>query len=108
MYAWVGPEAAGYALDRDHEIIADLAEPALAHIPQRAISLLLSRATDSCQNDAVPDSALQSIKQWIMAGNSGGWNETLDRRRKLLKHTEAWWRQTRNTPVSHCSDVPCV
>ena len=100
MYAWVGPETAGYVLNRDPESIADLAEPALAHIPQRAISLLLSRATDSCQNDAVPDSALQSIKQWIMAGNSRGWNETLDRRRKLLKHTEAWWRQTRNTPVS--------
>ena len=100
MYAWVGPDTARYALVRHPEIIADLAEPVLAHIPEKAISLLLSRVADECQTDAVPESMLDPLEQWIKAGNSRGWEEILDRRQTLLRCTEAWWRQTRNTPVS--------
>lgn len=99
-YAWVGPETARYALDRHPEMVADLAEPALANIPERAIPLLLSRAADDCQADSVTDSALHPLERWIKAGNSGGRDRLLDRRQTLLKCAEAWWRQTRNSPVS--------
>ena len=99
-YAWVGPDAARYALDQHPEMVVDLAEPALANIPEKAIPLLLSRAADECQTDAVPDSMLHPLERWIKAGNSGGRDRILDRRQTLLKCTEAWWRQTRNTRVS--------
>lgn len=99
-YAWGGPDAAHYALDQHPEMVADLAEPALANIPEKAIPLLLSRAADECQTDAIPASMLHPLERWIKAGNSGGRDRILDRRQTLLKCTEAWWRQTRDTHVS--------
>ena len=99
-YAWVGPETAQYALDQHPEMVANLAEPALANISEKAIPLLLSRAADECQTDAVQDPMLNPLERWIKAGNSGGWDRILDRRQTLLKCTEAWWRQARNTRVS--------
>ena len=100
MYASVGPETARYALVRHPEIIADLAAPALAHIPEKAIPLLLSQVADECQTGVIPDSMLHPLERWIKAGNSRGWGEILDRRQTLLRCTEAWWRQTQNARVS--------
>ena len=99
-YAWVGPEAAQYALDQHPEMVADLAEPALENIPEKAIPLILSRAAEEWQANAAPDSMLHPLKQWTKAGNCGGWDRILNRRQTLIKCTEAWWRQGRNTRIS--------
>ena len=100
MYAWVGPEAALYALDRHPEIMTELAAPALAHIPEKAIPLLLSHAADAHQAGASPESMLRPLEEWIKAANSRGWDEVLHRRQTLLNHTASWWRRTRNAPAS--------
>ena len=116
-YASVGTETTRHALGRHPEIIEDLAEPALAHLPEKAIPMLLSRIADEFQADAVSESMLHPLKQlmrtgnsgesvlhpleqWVKAGNSRDWDEALNRRRTLLRRTEAWWRQSRNAPVS--------
>ena len=99
-YASVGPETAHYALVRHPEIVKDLAKPALSHLPEKAIPLLLSRIANECQTSVVSESMLRPLKLWIERGNSRGWGETLNRRQTLLKCTEAWWRKSRNTSVS--------
>lgn len=99
-YASVGPETARYALARHPEIIKDLAKPALAHLPEKAIPLLLSRTANEGQTSVVSESMLRPLELWLERGNSRGWGETLNRRQTLLKCTEAWWRKFRNTSVA--------
>ena len=99
-YALVGPETAHYALARHPEIINDLAEPALVHLPEKAISLLLSRIANKYQTSMVSDSMLRPLKLWIERGNSRGWSETVNRRQTLLRCTESWWQESRNTSVA--------
>ena len=100
IYASVGPEAALYALDRHPEIMTELAAPALAHIPEKAIPLLLSRAADEHQGGADLESMLRPLEAWIKASNCHGWGEVLHSRQTLLNHTASWWRRTRNVPAS--------
>ena len=99
-YASVGPETTRFVLARHPEIIGELAEPALAHLPDKAISMLLSRMGDQCSGGAASESALRPLKQWIAAGNPRGWDEALKRRQTLLRCAEAWWRGSRITTVS--------
>ena len=99
-YASVGPETAHYALARHPEIIKDLAEPALAHLPEKAIPLLLSRIANECQTSVVSESMLRPLELWIERGSSREWVETLNRRQTLLRCTEAWWKESRYTSVA--------
>ena len=100
MYASVGPETARYALVHHPEFTADLVGPALAHIPNKAVPVLLSKVADEHRTGVTSDSMLDPLEQWIKAGNSRGWGEILDRRQTLLRCTEEWWRQNGNTSVS--------
>ena len=99
-YASEGPENTRYALGRHAEMIGDLAEPALMHLPEKAIPMLLSRMANEGQASEVSELPLRPLTQWIRAGNSCGWDEALNRRQTLLRCAEAWWRRSRNSPVS--------
>ena len=99
-YAWLGPDAARYVLTRHSEIVKALAKPALVHLPEKAIPMLLSRAEDECAGGAGLESALDPLKRWIEWENSQGSHEAIERRVTLLRCTEVWWRQCGNTRVS--------
>ena len=99
-YASLGPAETRFALARHPEIIQALAEPALGHLPEKAIPMLLSRAEDECSAGAALDFALHPLERWIKSGNPRGQHEAIERRTTLLRCTEAWWRQSRNGAVS--------
>ena len=99
-YASLGPTAVRFALVRHPEIINALAEPALLHRPDEAIPMLLSRVQDECAAGVALESALHPLEQWIKSGNTRGKHEAIERRKTLLRCSEAWWRQSRNCAVS--------
>ena len=100
MYASIGQENTRYVLTRHPEIIRELAEPALKHLPQAAIPMLLSRMASDRDFLTVTESALRPLKQWIQSGNSRGFDETLRRRKTLMKGAESWWQDSRNSILS--------
>ena len=99
-YASLGSAEARFVLARHPEIIKELAEPALAHVPDRAVPMLLSGVEDECSRGAALESALHPIKRWIESGNARGVRDAIERRGALLRYTEAWWRRSRNIRVS--------
>ena len=100
QYAWVGPDNTRYVLTRHPEMIRDLAGPALEHLPQTAIPMLLSRIADDRDDGPVSESALDPLKVWLQAGNPRGWDETLKRRQTLLKGAESWWQESQDSNLS--------
>ena len=104
IYASVGPETTRYALRGHPEMIGDLAEPALLHLPEQAIPMLLSRMAREHQTSDSWDYLLRPLEQWIRTGMSYGWNEALNRRQTLVRCIEAWCRrQSPDTAVSIAS-----
>ena len=99
-YASVGPENTRYVLRRHADMIGDLAEPALVHLPEKAIPMLLSGMANERQTSQVSEFLLRPLEQWIRAGNSYGWDEALNRRQTLLRCIEAWWRRSKNAHVA--------
>ena len=99
-YVSVGPENTRFALGRHPEMIRDLAEPALLHLPEKAIPMLLSGMANERQSDDVSEFLRHPLERWVRAGNSYGGDEVLNRRQTLLRCTEAWWHRSRNTPVA--------
>ena len=100
LYASIGPETTRYVLTRQPEIIKELAQPVLEHLPETAIPILLSRIAGDRDVETVLESALHPLQQWIQSGNSRGFDETIKRRQILLKAAEAWWHDSRNSTVS--------
>ena len=99
-YASLGPAAARFALARHPEIIKTLAEPALVHLPDETIPMLLSRVQDECAAGVALESALHPLERWIKSGNTRGKHEAIGRRKTLVNCSEAWCRQSRNPAVS--------
>ncbi len=99
-YASVGPDTTRFALARHPELINALAEPALVHLPDKAVPMLLSGAEDARAAGASLESALQPLEHWIRSGNSQGSYEALERRQTLVRCAETWWRQSQNSHVS--------
>ena len=100
MYASIGPENTRFVLTRHPQIIREVAEPALEHLPETAIPMLLSRMAGDRDLGTVSESALEPLKKWIQDGNSSGLDESLKRRHALLKGAEAWWQDSRNSNLS--------
>ncbi len=98
-YASVDPDTTRFALARHPEIIEVLAEPALAHLPEKVIPMLLSRVHENCSVGAAMKSGLRPLEQWIRYGSSAGVQGAIERRETLLRCAEAWWRQSRNSDV---------
>ena len=105
-YAWSGPSAARFALARHPEIVNALAEPALVHVPEEAIPILLSRVQEEWAAGAALESALHPLEQWIKAGDTRGKHEAIERRKTLVNCSAIWFRQSRNCAVSIA--VMCV
>ena len=99
-YASSGPAAARFALARHPEIINALAEPALVHLPDEAIPMLLSRAQDECAADIALESALHPLERWIKSGDTRGKPEAIEHRKTLVTCSAAWCRRSRNVTVS--------
>lgn len=99
-YASLGPDEARLALARHPETIKALAEPALAHLPDEAIPMLLSRVQDECAAGMALKSALHPLERWIKSGNARGRHEAIERRRTLADCSQIWCRQSRNGAVS--------
>lgn len=99
-YASLGPAAARFALARHPEIIKALAEPALVHLPDEAIPMLLSRVQDECAAGVALESTLHPLERWIKSGNTRGKHEAIERRKTLVNCSEAWCRQSRNPAIS--------
>ena len=99
-YASVGPENTRYALTRHPEMIGDLAEPALLHLPEKTIPTLLSRMAKERHTGDLWNHLLRPLEQWIKGGNLHGWDEALNRRQILSSCTEGWWLKSGNTPIS--------
>ena len=95
-YASLGPRASGSALARHPEMIGDLAEPALDHLPDEAIRVLLSQAQSCFASSVSLRQTLEPLRRWIMSGNANDMIETIERRRKLVKCAKAWWKQSRS------------
>ena len=99
-YASLGPDAARFVLARHPETINALAGPALAHLPEETIPLLLSRMRDECAAGMALEAALCPLKQWIKSGNARGKQEAIERRRILVDCSKVWCRQSRDGAVS--------
>lgn len=99
-YASLGQVETRFALTQHPEMTKVLAGPALMHLPDKAVPMLLSRAEDECTGGASLETAMRPLKAWIESGISHDSREAIKRRGALLRCAEAWWLQSRNTRVS--------
>jgi hypothetical protein len=89
-YAWLGPTESRHALNRRGESATALARPALQHVPDLAVPLLLQAAiTDKRPRHAFPDQPLRLIHDWVMSALPGS-GEPVRRRTALLDATRKW------------------
>ncbi len=99
-YASSGPSAARFALARHPEFINTLAEPALVHVPEEAIPILLSRVQEGRSAGAILESALNPLERWIKSGDARGRHEAIERRKSLVNCSANWFQQSRSR---HCA-----
>jgi hypothetical protein len=90
LYAYSGPEAVDWILDRYPNLLHLVARPALYHRSSRVIPILLAEAVeDERELHTHPDHPLRLIQDWIKAGQPGT-RDALRRRRRLLEAVRAW------------------
>jgi hypothetical protein len=90
LYAYSGPDAVDWILDRYPDLLHVVARPALYHRPSRVIPILLAEAVeDERELHPHPDHPLRLIQDWIKAGQPGT-RDALRRRRGLLEAVRAW------------------
>ena len=102
-YASLGSVEASCVLDRHPELIADVAESALRHVPEKVIPMLLDQAKDKAKPVADPWAATQStldlLNKWITE-TSLAWDAALNRRRRLVESARTWWWRSQNAQVA--------
>ena len=98
-YAWLGPDESRLALRKYPEYAGRLTEPALHHIPEITIPLLLKGAIgDTRALHSHPDHALRLIEDWIKRGWPGT-GEATRRRKSLLDAARRWLESGGNAGV---------
>ncbi len=89
-FADIGPDESRWVLRNHPEHLLSVASPALRHVPEETIPMLLAAQAQQ-GNDRVwaPRRPLESLEQWV-AGAFPGSGEPVHRRQTLLRATFAW------------------
>lgn len=89
-YAYSGPEAVEWLLDRHPEHLGLVSRPALIHRPSRAIPLLLTAAVgDERKLQSAPDHPLRRIEDWVRSAPPSR-GMAVERRYALLDSLVEW------------------
>jgi hypothetical protein len=89
-YATLGPREAAYVLVTHPEFAVSVARPALLHVPQEIIPLLLDATVgDERPTHQYPEHPLRLIEDWVK-GAMPGTEATLSRRRTLAHAARGW------------------
>ncbi len=99
-YASLGPDESRFALRKHPNMVKALAKPALVHVPEQSVPMLLSVVQDEYSGGASLETAMTPLRDWIESGNSSDVGEAVERRGALLRSVETWWRQSRSTHVA--------
>ncbi|MDE0222856.1 MAG: helix-turn-helix domain-containing protein [Spirochaetaceae bacterium] len=94
-YASSGAAAARYVLERQPELIDELAEAALVNAPETAIPILLERWGREHRLFSEPRSDLDRLKQWLN-GFVMYQESAVKRRVTLIRETADWWKLRRD------------
>jgi hypothetical protein len=91
--AWVSPDLCEKVINERPGAIESLADPALHHIPDRAIPLLLNQAIgDKRPENAYPEAPVRKLGDWVTHFSLQA-NDAVKRRRTLLDSTIQWLQQ---------------
>jgi hypothetical protein len=90
VYAWLGPSACCWILDNFPEKAMVIARPALNHVPEKIIPVLLDTAiNDNRQLNSSPDHPLRIINDWVESAYPGT-GEAIKRRKLIFKNANEW------------------
>lgn len=89
-YAWLGRDEAYWVVQRHPDMVIAVARPALYHVPESVIPLLLTAAVgDQRQLHSTTEHPLRLIHDWVRDARRGT-GEPVRRRCVLLDSIEAW------------------
>lgn len=98
-YTGLGARETRLVLSEHPEFATAVAHPALYHVPEAEIPLLLHAAVDDKRAlHATPEHPLRLIQDWVQAGHPGT-GEAIRRRQALWKAVQVWFRQGRDSRV---------
>ena len=108
-YANLGPKEAKYVLDKHPEHLMEVREPALWHIPEIVIPILLETAGKDTTDVHLPEwmsrqssprkVILKTLKHWV-AENPSAQNWTLEERTVLLKCCNLYFKKSKNAHIA--------
>lgn len=98
-YAWQGPYEANWILNNRPELSPLIARPALHHVTEPVIAMLLESAIgDDRQLHATTEHPLRIIQDWVRSGQPGS-DEAVDRRLKLIQVVLKWFSKGKDAKV---------
>lgn len=98
--AWVSPDLCEKVINERPGAIESFADPALHHIPDRAIPLLLNQAIgDKRPENAYPEAPVRKLGDWVTHFSLQA-NDAVKRRRMLLDSAIQWLQKGGNGSVA--------
>ena len=96
-YASLGPSQTEYVLDYHPELIPDIAQAGLIHVPEKTIPLLLDRAREG--DLFHHNGPIEELRSWAEHAHPLR-ADVLSRRSMLVKAAASWWQRTGRTTTA--------
>ena len=92
-YVQVGPSETNYVVENHAEILPQIAESALFHLPRTVIPLLLDNVRS--EHLRINSGPMRDLEKWAIHGSPNS-VDILQRRSMLAQATVEWWSKTGN------------